>query len=75
MAAPTATAPIVERQTLSVEEAAVYLGISRWLAYKMAQDGRMPTVRLGARWVVPRAALDRLLESASERSDGRKRDE
>ncbi len=57
-----AATPSVERQTLSVEESARYLGISRWLAYKMAQDGRMPTVRLGARRVVPKAALDRILE-------------
>lgn len=75
MAAATATASTVERQTFTVEEAATCLGISRWLAYKMAQDGRMPTVRLGTRRVVPRAALDHILESAGERGDGTKSDE
>ena len=52
---------LVERQTLTVDESAVYLGIGRQLAYKMANDGRLPTIRMGKRMLVPRAALDQLL--------------
>lgn len=61
----TATAAPVERQTLTVDEAATYLGISRWLAFELVKRGELPTVRIGQRrLVVPRAALDRMLEGA-----------
>jgi excisionase family DNA binding protein len=50
-----------KRQTLSVEEAAKTLGISRGCAYKAVHDGSLPTIRVSGRYLVPRAALDRLL--------------
>lgn len=37
--------------------AAGALGIGRRLAYAMASDGRLPTIRLGRRLVVPTAKL------------------
>jgi hypothetical protein len=56
---------VEERRTVSVEEAARELGISRALAYDLARTtgrlGGVPVVRLGRRIVVPRAALDRVL--------------
>lgn len=51
----------VERQTMTVEEAAEVLGISRNLAYELVQRGELPSLRLGRRVVVPRAAMERLL--------------
>jgi excisionase family DNA binding protein len=51
--------------TWSLEEAAKLLGISRSCAYAYAQDGTLPTIRLGnSRLLVPKTALDRLLASA-----------
>ena len=50
------------RLGLTVVEAAKVLGISRSLAYQLAASGDLPTVRLGRRLVVPRKALERLLE-------------
>jgi excisionase family DNA binding protein len=50
--------------TVSVEEAARMLGISRGAAYTHARDGSLPTIRLGNRLLVPRAALDKLLMTA-----------
>jgi excisionase family DNA binding protein len=50
-----------ERQTLSVEEAGKILGISRGAAYQYAKEGSLPTIRLGNRLLVPKAALERLL--------------
>lgn len=50
-----------ERLTLTVEEAAELLGISRALAYNLAKRGDLPCVRLGRRLIVPREALERLL--------------
>jgi excisionase family DNA binding protein len=53
----------VGRQTCSVEETAVFLGIGRTLAYELIRRGEfpLPVIRLGRRIVVPRAALDDLL--------------
>lgn len=49
------------RQTVSVEEAARILGISRGLAYDMVHQGRMPVLRFGRRMVVPKKAIEKLL--------------
>ena len=56
-----------ERLTVTVEEAAALLGISRNLAYELVTRKELPSVRLGRRVLVPRQALERLLdvESAS----------
>jgi excisionase family DNA binding protein len=48
--------------TLTVEEAARLLGISRALGYELVARGELPCVRLGRRIVVPRRALIALLE-------------
>jgi len=53
-----------ERRTVTVEEAGRILGISRGAAYTHAKDGTLPTIRLGKRLLVPKAALDKLLMSA-----------
>lgn len=56
--------------TLSVEEAAGVVGISRGLAYQLARSGRLPgTVRLGSRYRVGTAALLRAFGIEQERAD------
>jgi len=55
------SATVSPKQTLTVEEAGRLLGIGRGLAYEAARRGDIPTLRIGRRLVVPRAALDRLL--------------
>lgn len=48
--------------TLSIEQAARYLGVSRAYGYTMAREGRLPTIKLGARRVrVPALSLLKLL--------------
>jgi excisionase family DNA binding protein len=54
-----------ERLTLTVEEAARLLGISRALAYELVHRGDIPSLRLGRRIVVPRRGIDELLASAT----------
>lgn len=54
-----------DRLTLTVSEAAQVLGISRALAYELVARGELPSLRLGRRLVVPRKALDTLLEEAA----------
>lgn len=52
--------------TVSVDEAARLLGISRGLAYEAARRGELPTLRLGRRLLVPRARLLELLGETGE---------
>ena len=56
------------RLTLSVREAAAALGIGRGLAYQLLREGSLPSVRLGSRIVIPRAALEAFLDA---QTDGR----
>jgi len=49
----------IERQTYTIEEAARILGICRAVAYR---PGVLPTVRIAGRRLVPRKALERMLD-------------
>ena len=49
------------RQTLTVEETARLLRISRNSAYEAARTGEIPTIRIGKRVLVPIGGLERLL--------------
>ena len=60
--------------TLTVEEAAKLLGISRGLAYGMVRVGKIPSVRFGRRILVPRRTLERLLDRCGEKDSIQPRD-
>lgn len=60
-AAATVQPVAIKSKTITVEEAARELNISRGLAYEGVRTGAIPSIRIGRRLVVPRAALDRLL--------------
>jgi excisionase family DNA binding protein len=47
--------------TISVEEAALLLGVSRSAAYRAAKAGQLRTFRMGRRLLVPTAPLLRML--------------
>lgn len=51
----------VETATYTVEQAAKKLGISRSLAYQLAQENKLPVLRLGWRLVVPKVKLDAMV--------------
>jgi excisionase family DNA binding protein len=56
------TVPSPEEQpTLTIEEAAAFLGLGRSSAYEAARRGELPTLRFGRALRVPTAALRRLL--------------
>jgi excisionase family DNA binding protein len=42
---------------MSVDEAAAFLGLSRVAAYNAVAKGEIPSLRIGRRWLVPRAKL------------------
>lgn len=52
--------------TVTVEKAGELLGIGRRTAYKAANTGELPTVRIGRRLLVPTAKLLRLLGVGDE---------
>ena len=50
-----------DKQMFSVEEVAAILGVGRATAYRCANTGEIPALRLGRRLFIPRAALVRML--------------
>lgn len=50
-----------ERPTLTVEETASMLGISRWLVQQAVRRGELPVVRIGRRILIPRVRLEAML--------------
>ncbi len=53
------------KATLSVEEACDFLGIGKTLGYRLAREGKLPTIRLGRKLVVVRSKLERMLDEAA----------
>ena len=51
-----------EKIILSVTETAYLLGLSRNSTYQGIQSGAIPSIRVGKRILVPKAALERMLE-------------
>lgn len=55
---------ISERPVLSVEETRELLGLSRNSMYSAIARGEIPSIRVGRRLLIPKAALSRLLSEA-----------
>jgi excisionase family DNA binding protein len=55
-----------EKLVYDVPEAGKLLGMGRSAAYEAARSGQLPTIKIGGRYKVPKAALHRLLESAGQ---------
>lgn len=51
-----------EQLVLTVAEAAAILRVSRNTCYSLVTQGRVPSVRLGRRLLIPRRSLDALLD-------------
>lgn len=49
------------RPTVTVEEAADLIGLSRTAAYAAVRNGQLPSIRVGRRIVVPTPALLKML--------------
>jgi excisionase family DNA binding protein len=56
------------RATTNLPEVAAVLGCSRSSVYRWAANGTLPTIRLGRRVVVPKAAVDAMLCPAPSRT-------
>ena len=56
-----------EKRTNTVTEAARIIGVSRSLAYKMANEGRLPIIKVGMKnHVIPKAALEQWILDESK---------
>lgn len=53
-----------ERKAMTVDEAAYELGISRNVAYAAVRKGEIPSIKIGKRIIIPRAAFERMLSQA-----------
>lgn len=56
----------MKKLTITIEEAAVALGIGRNSTYIAARTGQIPTIRVGKRLLVIRAALERMLSASKD---------
>ena len=51
-----------KRLCITVPEAAAMLGLSRNFAYELVKQGQLPVIRFGKRLLIPRVALEKMLE-------------
>jgi excisionase family DNA binding protein len=56
-------------ETTTIEAAAKRLRIGRNQAYEAAQRGEIPVIRIGRRYLVPTAALDRMLHGPETKNE------
>jgi excisionase family DNA binding protein len=56
------TAPLFER----VSDVAGLLSMSRTAVYRAVEAGALPSIRVGANWRIPRAAIQKLFDDAME---------
>ncbi len=56
----------VERQGYNVSESARIVGVGRTTMHKMIREGRIRPVKIGARTVIPRSEIDRLLSGTDD---------
>ena len=57
---------IPERRAVSIREAANSCGLSRATMYRLLKDGKLSTIKIGARRLVPVAAIDALLNGGAK---------
>lgn len=58
---------VEEKIIYTIPEVSELLGISVIHGYLMAKTGQIPTIKLGRRIVVPKAALEKMLASAGSK--------
>lgn len=52
-----------ERACYTIDELAQLLGVGKASVYKLLKTGKIPSLKAGKKFVVPRAAVHRVLES------------
>jgi excisionase family DNA binding protein len=54
------------RRALSIRETARTCGLSRATLYRLLKDGKLSTIKVGSRRLVPVAAIDALLNGGAQ---------
>jgi len=54
------------RKTYTTDELATVLGVGRALVYTNLRSGKIPSIRVGNRFVIPQAAIDEWLRNAGQ---------
>jgi excisionase family DNA binding protein len=55
-----------DRRALSIKETADVCGLSRATLYRLMADGKLATLKIGARRLVPLVAIDALLSGGAK---------
>lgn len=58
----------IQRTTLTTEEVAKYLGVSRDLVYKLCREKKIPHIKIGARIMFKISTIDKWLSDLEENS-------
>ena len=59
----------MESLVMSVSEMARVLSLGRTRAYELVHEGRIGSIRLGGKILIPRAEIERLIESGIGNED------
>ena len=59
-----------EKKVLTVEELAKELRISRSLAYRQVREGKIYSIKLGDRYLIPKKPLEQLLSGGDDKGGG-----
>ena len=59
-----------EKLLLNIDEACQILNIGKNTFYKLAKEGKIPTVKWSHKWLVPRVALEKLLAETKASGKG-----
>jgi excisionase family DNA binding protein len=62
----TNTSDKQERRALSIRETACACGLSRATLYRQIKDGKLATIKVGARRLVPVGSIDALLKGGAQ---------
>jgi len=54
-----------QQHFLTVDELATFLRVSRTTAYELVWSGKVPRLRVGGRWRIPRAELEKQLAEST----------
>lgn len=63
-----------DKLVYTVREVAKMLGVSTATAYEQCSCGHLPTLKIGRRVLIPRAAFDKFLNSKTEEFEQRLKD-
>jgi excisionase family DNA binding protein len=55
-----------QRRALSIRETASTCGLSRATLYRQIKDGKLATIKVGARRLVPAGSIDALLKGGAQ---------